>query len=359
MKNKKTFGLIGFISAFGAILAVFSPQTGAASGSEPFQASNGGHFERLVGLSDPSGPKATAAMIEQTADGLRFSQEVILRGSLGMDSCRAFQIWGNFYAGGGNIEPNGFSEKIKHDLDGTQIGATLGLGSAFSLSGYYNYNDSTVKYVGAKNSTSTHLGGVGLRYNLNGFYFSLLGNYGDDSSTLHGIDGDSRSLNYDGWQATGFFETGFQWPTSGRLFVLTPFSNFQYSSMEFDGFNRAQFTTTGKSVSYDAFYQTLGSRIDLNLPECGMLGLQGRLAWIHQYLGEAAPINNYQFGRMPGTITPTSAYYEGNGGRDWFWGGIGAKLSLFNLLSATLDYDVLLNERQTTHIGSVGLMIGF
>ena len=359
MKNKKTLRWVGLGWVLGAILAVLSPQTGTAADLESLQTSGGGYFERLVGISDSLLPKTAAATVEQTADGLRFSQDVILRGSLGMDACRAFQIWGNFYAGGGNIKPDGFGEKIKHDLDGTQLGLTLGLGNAFSLSGYYNYNDSSAKYNGAKNSTSTHLGGLGLRYNLSGFYFSLLGNYGDDCSTLKETDGDHRSLDYDGWQATGFFETGFQWPTSGRLFVLTPFSNFQYSSMEFDGFNRAQFTTTGKSVSYDAFYQTLGSRIDLNLPGCGMLGLQGRLAWVHQYLGEAAPINNYQFGRIPGTLTPISAFYEGNGGRDWFWGGIGAKLSLFNLLSATLDYDVLLNAHQTTHVGSVGLMIGF
>lgn len=356
-KNRNKFRLYPLVWAFGAILSAFSSLFAQEASIQSVGAVGDGYFSRLVGISAPV-ETCSAATAEATGDGLRFSDDVILRGALGIDSCRAFQVWGTFYAGGGKIKPLGFTQKIDQDLDGAMVGLTLGLGSAFSFTGYYNYHDTATECAGTKISTDTQLGGIGLRYNVSGFYFSLLGNYGDDGSTLRATEAED-ALDFDGWQATGFFETGFQWPTSGRLFVLTPFSNLQYSTVEFDGFDRSRFALTGDKTQYDAFYQTLGSRIDLNLPGCDLLGLQGRLAWVHQYLSDAAPISNYQIGRIPGTITPTSVYYEGNAGRDWFWCGAGLKLSLFNLLSATLDYDILLNERQTTHLGSVGLLIGF
>lgn len=289
--------------------------------------------------------------VSQTADSLSFSKDVIIRG-IDFPSCRSFQIWGDYYLGSGEINPKDSPYLIDNDLNGAQIGLNIGLGSAFLATGYYNYNRSEITYDGKSNEDKTHLGGVGLRYNAGGFYFTLLGNYGIDSYELSAEDG--RQLDYDGWQAGGSFETGYTMSTGG-LFTLKPFGNLQYSHLACDGFDRKRFTAGGDDLKYDALFQTLGARIDVDL---SLLTLQGRMAWVHQYL-TAAPINNYWFGRNPGTYTPTQLFYEGTAGRDYFWGGLGLKLSLFGMMAATLDYDVLVNSYQTTHLGSAGLLWSF
>ena len=268
-------------------------------------------------------------------------------------ACRSFQIWGDYYVGSGEINPKDSDLSIDNNLNGAQVGLNWGFGSAFLLSGYYNYGQSEIGYNGKTNSSDTHLAGIGLRYNTSGFYFTLLGNYGVDSYELRG-DNDGRSLDYDGWQAGGVFETGYAMSTGG-LFTLKPFGNLQYSYLTCDGFDRNRFTLGGDDLKYDALYQTLGARIDADF---SLVTLQGRIAWVHQYLDDA-PINHYWFGRYSGTFTPTQVYYEGPAGRDYFWGGAGLKFSFFGSMAATLDYDVLLNGYQTTHIGSVGLLWSF
>ena len=311
-----------------------------------------------LGMLEPLETAATPASCGeayQTADALSFSQDVTLRGALGLSSCRSVQLWGNFYVGSGKIKPKETGLKIDNDLTGAMIGVNFGLGGAFLVSGYYNYDNGEMTFPTDAFDTTTHLGGLGLRYQTNGFYFTLLGNYGRDAHTLSESTENGRSLDFDGWQAAGFFESGFNFPTAGGLFELKPYANFQYNYLSRDRFDRAGFTTLGGGVANDAFYQTLGSRINMGL---GIFDLQGRLAWIHQYL-ENAPIQNLWFGRAPGTITPTRVYYEGNAGRDFFWGGVGGKISLFNAISVTLDYDCLINKYQTTHIGSVGLLWSF
>lgn len=288
--------------------------------------------------------------------GVRFSEDVILRGSLGLDTCRAIQIWGDYYASGAKLRPDETDWDISQKFDGWMLGGTVGLGTALSISGYYNQQKHNITYDNATNKATARLGGLSIRYNLAGFYFSLLGCYSDDIYTLVEDGGEGRSLDYDGWQATGFFETGYQWETAGGLFVLTPFSNIQYSTLKHDAIDRRAFTKGNDSADYDALYQTLGARIDLNW--LSMLGLQGRLAWVHQYRDES-PILNYQFSRVPGTITPTMTYDIGTGGRNWFWCGIGGKISVLKVASVTLDYDVTMNNCQVTHIGSVGVLVGF
>lgn len=361
--QKTVYGPIG---VFSLILALTATPFAQASNTETGLFSDCFHlssfdlpenFGTLAANDLSACPQKTTGSATLTAGSLDFSQELILRGALGMDSCRAFQIWGNYYTGTGEISPANQTFEMDNELNGVIVGLSIGFGKAFTLSGYYNRNNASVDYNQRENQTTTNLGGLALRYNTSGFYFSLLGNYGDDSSELKRDDG-LGSLDYDGWQATGFFETGFNWPTPGRLFVLTPFSNFQYSTVKYDSFNRSALTLTGETTGLDAFYQTLGSRIGLNLPGLNMFDIQGRMAWIHQYLNEV-PMSNYQIGRVAGTITPTTVFYDGQAGRDWFWGGAGLKISLGSMFSAAIDYDVLVNGYQTTHIGSVGLLVGF
>ena len=298
----------------------------------------------------------SCSFAKTSSGGISFSEDVILRGAFDLDTCRAIQVWGDYYASGGKIRPDGTDLELDQNFDGWMLGGTVGLGSALSLMGYYNQQTHKIAYNSATNKAKARLGGLGGRFNVAGFYFTLLGCYSDDLYTLEEDGGENRSLDYDGWQATGLFESGYEWPTEQGLFVLTPFSSIQYSTLKHDAIDRGAFTKSDDSVEYTALYQTLGSRIDLNcIP---MLGLQGRLGWIHQYKADC-PISNYQFSRVPGTITPTMAYDIGTGGINWFWCGIGGKLSFLKVASVTLDYDVTMNQHQVTHIGSVGVLVGF
>lgn len=291
----------------------------------------------------------------RSGDSLAFSQEVVLRGGLGLPSCRSIQIWGNYYIASGEINPKDTGREIENDVNGAMIGLNLGLGSAFILSGYYNYDDGEMTFPDDRFQTTTHLGGVGLQCDTGGFYFALLGNYGIDSHKLSEWSA-GRSLDFDGQQAAGFFETGYNMSTGGGLFSLKPFANFQYNWLESDCFNRTDLTSLDGNEGFDAFYQTLGSRVNMGF---GMFNLQARLAWVHQYLNVNAPIQNFWFGRVPGTIAPTRIFYEGSAGRDYFWGGAGLKMSLLGKFSVSLDYDCLVNKYQTTHVGSAGVLWSF
>lgn len=302
---------------------------------------------------------SAADTVEFGGESFSFTKDAVIRG---FDlPCRSFQIWGDYYIGKGEIDPKNAAEGLLLDseLNGAQIGLNLGLGSAFLATCYYNYHASEISSslggggrVPYNNGAKTHLGGVGLRYNTSGFYFSLLGNYGLDDYELTAENAES-SLDYDGWQWGGSFETGYMMSTG--LFALKPFGNWQYSYLKCDGIDYSRCRAKEDDFSCDALFQTLGARVDVDL---SLLTLQGRLGWVHQYL-HSAPINNFWFSRTAGTYTPAQCFFEGTSGSDYFWGGAGVKISLAGMMAATLDYDVLLNHYQTTHLGSVGLLFSF
>ena len=322
-------------------------------------------------LSGASRTLSAADSVEIGGESFSFTKDAVIRG---FDlPCRSFQIWGDYYVGSGSISPKnldgGYS--FDTDLDGAQIGLNIGLGSAFLATIYYNYQGSELEadsewgdsdFPSYLNKAKTHLGGIGLRYNTSGFYFSLIGNYGIDdydltsytyseTETFSGLA--EKKAGYDGWQAGGSFETGYMMSTG--LFDFKPFGNWQYSYLKADGIDYKAAAYKDDKFGADALFQTLGARIDVDF---SLVTLQGRLGWVHQYLS-SAPINNYLFSRTSGTYTPSTCFFEGSSGSDYFWGGAGIKLSLFGTIAASLDYDVLLNHYQTTHLGSVGLLWSF
>ena len=280
------------------------------------------------------------------------SSEAVIRG---FDlPCSSFQIWGDFYVGKGDIDPKGTERSFDNELTGAQIGLNWGLGPGMLATAYYNYQSAELS-EGTRftDQAQTHLGGFGLRYNTGGFYFSLLGTAGLDDYELtgSGVDG---VLGCDGWQAGGSLETGYYMRTGG-LFTLKPFGNLQYSYMKSDGIDLNSLSLKEEKFKADVLFQTLGARIDAEL---GFATLQARFGWVHQYL-KSAPIQTYWFSRTPGTYTPAQAFFEGSTGTDHFWGGAGVKFSLFGTIAANLDYDVLFNSRQTTHMASAGLLWSF
>ncbi len=288
---------------------------------------------------------------------LAFSQDVVVRGSVRLPELKSLQFWGNGYLGSGEIRPEKWRGEIDANATGAQIGVNLPL-SAFNCTAYYNYHRADAKYAGRKIRQNDNLVGAGIYLHAGGFYFTALANYGDDGYKATG--GEVGSASYDGYQASGYFETGYEMHTLG-LFVLKPFGSYQYSYLEHDAFDPNSLRKLGGDKrNYDACYMTLGSRIDVNLAGLDSFTLQGRLAWVSQLRSKNESIQNFCFGRVPGTIAPTSPYYQGEGaGDDFFWGGVGLRLSLWGALAIAGDYDCLVSKEETFHIGSLGLLFGF
>ena len=302
-------------------------------------------------VSAARGADETALVGEGFSFARDLSESAVIRG---FDlPCSSFQIWGDFYLGKGDLDPKGTDFSFDNELTGAQIGLNWGLGLGMLATAYYNYNSADLSSDAFTDRARTHLGGFGLRYNTGGFYFSLLGTAGLDDYEFTG-DGTGAGLDSDGWQAGGSFETGYYMRTGG-LFTLKPFGNIQYSYMKADGIDLNTLRAKEEKFKADALFQTLGARIDVDL---GLATLQARFGWVHQYL-KSAPIQTYWFSRTPGTYTPTQAFFEGTTGTDYSWGGAGVKFSLFGTIAANLDYDVLFNRYQTTHMASAGLLWSF
>ncbi|MBR4975756.1 MAG: autotransporter outer membrane beta-barrel domain-containing protein [Thermoguttaceae bacterium] len=308
-------------------------------------------------LEAPRSEAATRSEAFFNGSNLAFSQEVVVRGSVRLPELKSFQFWGNGYLGSGEIRPEKWRGEIDANATGAQIGVNMPMGSV-NFTAYYNYHRNDVKYVGRKISQNDHTIGAGVYLHAGGFYFTALANYGDDGYKAKG--GDVGSATYDGYQASGYFETGYEMHTLG-LFVLKPFGSYQYSYLEHDNFNPNSLRKIGGDKrNYDACYMTLGSRIDVNLAGLDSFTLQGRLAWVSQLRSQNESIQNFCFGRVPGTFAPSSPYYQGSGaGDNVFWGGVGLRLSLWGAFAVAGDYDCLVSKEQTFHIGSLGLLFGF
>ncbi|MDD3587699.1 MAG: autotransporter outer membrane beta-barrel domain-containing protein [Thermoguttaceae bacterium] len=305
---------------------------------------------------------ASSVSCFRSGQGVEFSQEVVVRGSLSslksfsLPSIKRFRLWGNAYWGNGDVTPSGQSLKLDHSSNGAMIGVTLPI-SCCTLSGYYNYNNSNLTATARDREQTTHLGGLGLYFNTGGVYLTLLGNGGMDSYSFDRNAGDV-GLDFDGYQLSGSVEIGCEMNTKS-LFVLKPFTMLQYSRLWHDDYNLATGTVLDDSRKYNAMYSVSGAKVDVKLGSSDFLTCQGRFAWVYQMLSENAPMSTYWFGRISGTATPAQLFYEGNLASSAFWVGVGAKVSCFSKISITVDYDVLTNKNQTNNLLSVGALLSW
>ncbi|MBR5626529.1 MAG: autotransporter outer membrane beta-barrel domain-containing protein [Thermoguttaceae bacterium] len=321
--------------------------------SSPVHSSESLNRGTFAAIGDVITEQQTSSTAWTNGEATGFSQDVILRGAVSIPKFRCFQIWGTGYAGSGNIRPGNYDEKINNSLGGTMIGINLGMGGCSNITGFYNYNNSKMKYSSQTRKQKTNLFGLGYNWHPGGFNFTVQGSYGTDSYSANTA---FSSRKPKGHQATGYMEGGIDLQVS-RMFVVKPFSGFQYSYLAHDQFEDRIISSGRSRVDYDAFYSLMGTRVDANLD---IFTFQGRFAWIHQFRSQNESIQNLFIGRYPGSITPTQVFYEGTGaGRDYLWSGVGVRCSLLNLFSFVLDYDLLINSYQTTHIGSVGILFGF
>lgn len=284
------------------------------------------------------------------------AQDVVVRGSVNLPSFKTIQFWGNMYSGSGEIEPNGWGNReVQGNYTGASVGLNLPLGAA-TLSGFYNYHRDHEFFTPGRVEQKDNSGGASLYLNSGGFYFALAGLYGVDKYTAKGRGG---RRSFDGSQSSGYFETGYEM-MAGGMFVLKPFGSYHYSNVRHEGFDAQTWSRESGKDKYNSCKLTLGSRIDLNLAGLDSFTLQGRMAWTTELRDKTESMRTFSYGRVPGTFSPASPYFVGEGGgSDTFWGGAGLRLSLLGMLACSVDYDCLFNKRQTNHIGSLSLLFGF
>ena len=293
-----------------------------------------------------------------TGSAFGVSRDAVVRGAVNLPPIEAIQFWGNGYYGSGHIRPRNWDERIKTNNTGAALGLNLPLGNA-TISAYYNYQRNRTNL--SQRRVRQEDNGVGMAFYLNsgGFYITALGVYGDDNYKARDIAGQLGAISFGGYQATGFFETGYEMATRG-MFVLKPFGSYQYTNLKHGAFDVQTLRQFPGKRNYNSCLMTLGSRVDLNLAGLDVFTMEGRMAWVTQLRKRDESIQTFCYGRVPGTVSMAQPYFKGNGaGSDFFWGGIGLRLCLRGSLSVSADYDCLVNKYQTLNEGSLSLLFGF
>ena len=301
--------------------------------------------------------------VEFTGSGLVATSSPVIRGSVNLPPLKAIQFWGAAYSGSGRVKPVGYEKKISRNNTGASVGVNIPLGLA-TLSGFYNYHRDREFLPTSRIEQTDGSYGATVYLNMDGFYFAASGFYGSDKYRGRAAVGTGENASivkatYDGSQCAGFFETGYEMMGMG-MFVLKPFASYCYSNVRHDRFDPTTLQSAPGKKKYNSCRMTLGSRVDFNLAGLDFFTLQGRMAWITELRSKTESFSSFNYGRIPGDFSPASPYYFGNGaGSDYFWGGVGMRLSAFGMLSVSIDYDCYFNKRQTLHEGGLGLLFGF
>jgi len=314
-----------------------------------------------------------------SGDSYSFSQDVIIRGSvLNLPSLTSLQFWGNGYVGYGHVTPKA-ERRVGEDLSGASFGLNVPLGIA-TVSTYYNYHKNRAYYDSTTIRQHSDAFGASVYLNVGDFYAVASGLYGDDGYLGRTVSTVPKEKDEDwddeedefvettsvvknsrikGYQQTWYFETGYEMATLG-LFSLQPFAAYEYANLKHGGFDVDTLDATGVTRKYNSCLATLGSRVNVNLAGMDVFALQGRMAWLTQLRKKSEAFHNFSYGRVPGTISPSQPYFLGKGaGSDYFWGGIGTRISFKGTIAVSADYDCLINKYQTLNVGSLGLLIGF
>jgi uncharacterized protein with beta-barrel porin domain len=175
-------------------------------------------------------------------------------------------------------------------------------------------------------------------------HFTFTGSMGYDR---HEISSGGANKG-DGMQANSFGEFGLDFMLGKWGFK--PFYALQYDFLYHGNVGDVVGDWNGHGLN-----QLFGMRTNWKIME--MLELQSRATWVHEMLDKPPPFFHARFSPVHGTNSPAIMFYKGNTGRDWAWLGFGAKFEGISNIYLFFDYDVLLNERHVTHLGSVGLCL--
>ena len=261
------------------------------------------------------------------------------------------RVWANAYYGDTTLKPNE-GEKIKPDFYGLQVGFDLSKSYGVYSTFFFNINESKIKFPGGSSTIDNYLLGYGKVLYLKMCHFALAGSIGFDQYEIAVFDTASKG---DGVQANIFGEFGLDFILGD--WGIKPFYALQYDFLYHGRIGQPSSGVLISDWNGHGLQQLAGLRVSWK--PVHMLELQGRAAWVHEMLSNPPPFYRARFSPVPGINTPAIMFYEGKTGRDWVWLGIGTKFDAFFNAYMFFDYDVLLNARHVTHLGSLGLCLGW
>jgi len=259
------------------------------------------------------------------------------------------RVWANLYYGWTTLKPKE-QDKIQPLFYGAQVGFDIVKGRTNYSTFFANVNQSKTKFDDNTSTIDDYLIGYGKFIYLSGCHYGFAGSIGYDRYEIASSD----TYKGDGLQANLFCEFGVDFPFGKWGFK--PFYALQYDFL-YHGKIKYALDVAEKDWNGHGVNQLSGLRVTWKALE--KLEFQGRAVWVHEMLDHPPPFYRVRFSPVHGTNTPAMLYYRGNTGRDWAWLGFGGKLEgAFNVYLFA-DYDLLINERHATHLGSVGLCLGW
>ncbi len=272
-------------------------------------------------------------------------------------STDAGRFWTDFYYAGSSLKPKEGGVKIRPDQFGVQLGFDLPK-TEYSWRTFF-------LSIGQSN---TEIGNIA-DSEVNHFQFGLGKRLEWNVAKQGGYVGYTASLTYDDYKIRDMFTnvshsgSGLQANASGEAAVcwgndqwkIRPFYGLQYDFL-YHGRIGEEGSAILSDESEHSLQQMLGVRLSRNF--FYTFDIQVRASWVHQYLGDTPAFFTNRFSSISGTSIPTPAvpFYGGDVGRDWAWIGTGVQFDFYNWF-LFFDYDLLLNERQTSHVGSMMLCL--
>ena len=252
------------------------------------------------------------------------------------------RVWSNIYYGSTTLKPKA-GWKIKPDFYGFQIGVDLEKSRGIYTTYFLNINQSNTDFGGASSDINNFLLGYGKYYYLQICHFTLTGSIGYDKYDVSA----GGTHKGDGLQTNFFGEFGLDFTLGNWAFK--PFYALQYDFLYHGNIGPIE------DDNAHGLEQLFGLRVSWKV--WSMLELQSRTVWVHEMLDNPPPFYRARFSPVSGMGTPAIMFYDGNTGRDWVWLGIGGKIE--TVVHIFFDYDLRLNERHVTHLGSLGICLAW
>ena len=254
------------------------------------------------------------------------------------------RVWANCYYGDTTLKPTeGY--KIQPDFYGLQLGFDLAKGRGVYSSYFLNLNHSKTKFGGASSDIDNFLLGYGSFYYMEICHLTFTSSIGYDKYEISA--GGKHDGN--GLQTNFFGEIGLD-------FVFGKWAFKPFYALQYDFLYHGNIGTVIKDENDHGLNQLFGLRSNWKVFE--LLEMQSRTVWVHEMLDNPPPFYHARFSPVHGIQTPAITFFGGNTGRDWVWLGIGGTFDV-SILKAYIDYDLMLNERHVTHLGSFGLCLGW
>ncbi|MGC3968861.1 MAG: autotransporter outer membrane beta-barrel domain-containing protein [Pirellulales bacterium] len=233
----------------------------------------------------------------------------------------------------------------------TSIFRDLYTGVRFGMLAGYNYSRLNLEVPAHRVSDDNFTTGHYFRVENDDYYWLTASSYGFDSysgrrNIAFGTINRTATSSYGGWQTTQYTEFGMKevgWPMD-----IEPFFGMQYVYIRQDGFTETgadSLNMSVNSINVDSFRQLLGARFAYGL---GSFRPEARAIWLYDYLGTTNV--------MTSTFTGAGgAGFQTQGvdlGRNWSVLGGGVTWSCTDRLSFAVNYDAMITDNSTFHMGS-------